>query len=431
MQEVNRIDVPGGPEVFVNFGATVDAAKGNKLPPLVIMHRDSDATKDPIAHVIFNVTDMTATVAAIKAAGGTMDGEPRPFRNTGIVIGIAVDPAGNRIELIQRAAAKWKRPAEAGHYVQTLIIKTPRTDTPRHRGTEAWKGCPRCLCALCIVIICSAIAVGQAQRPPRIAPVAKDQQTDEQRTIAAKYVSSEMPNAVATYLNHPALADHILPYEHYASADSTLPPRHRALVVLRTAWLTRSNYLWAHKAPVARRAGLTADELTRVAQGPDAKGWDAFEATVLRAADELHVDSFISDATWKALSARYDTNQLVDLVDAVGVMTLPRRRDQFARRRRRAERDRPSSFHHSCHGSGQANEPAARSTRRRAFPRSSRGTGRRNSASVSIRTAPVSVPRIVFVTFVRNPPADRLRGPNQSAHPQRHDAFRCGSARRC
>ena len=103
MQEVNRIDVPGGPEVFVNFGATVDAAKANKLPPVVIMHRDSDDTKDPIAHVIFNVTDMKATVAAIKAAGGSMTGEPRPFRDTGIVIGIAVDPAGNRIELIQRA----------------------------------------------------------------------------------------------------------------------------------------------------------------------------------------------------------------------------------------------------------------------------------------------------------------------------------------
>jgi predicted enzyme related to lactoylglutathione lyase len=51
--------------------------------------------------VIFNVTDMTATVAAIKAAGGTMQGDPRPFRDTGIVIGIAIDPVGNRIELIQ------------------------------------------------------------------------------------------------------------------------------------------------------------------------------------------------------------------------------------------------------------------------------------------------------------------------------------------
>ena len=105
MQEVNRIDVPGGPEIFVNFGATADQAKANKGMPIVIMHRDSDAAKDPIAHVILNVTDMNATVAAIKAAGGSLDGEPRPFRNTGIVIGIAFDPAGNRIELIQRPAA--------------------------------------------------------------------------------------------------------------------------------------------------------------------------------------------------------------------------------------------------------------------------------------------------------------------------------------
>jgi predicted enzyme related to lactoylglutathione lyase len=102
MQEVNRIDAPAGPEIFVNFGAIVDAAKANKSEPIVIMHRDSDDLKDPIAHVILNVKDMAATVAAIKAAGGSMAGDPRPFGKTGIVIGIAIDPAGNRLELIQR-----------------------------------------------------------------------------------------------------------------------------------------------------------------------------------------------------------------------------------------------------------------------------------------------------------------------------------------
>ena len=102
LQEVNRINGQGGPEIFVNFGATVDAAKANKAEPVVLMHRDSDDLKDPIPHIIFNVKDMTATVAAIKAAGGSMTGDPRPFGNTGIVIGIAIDPAGNRIELIQR-----------------------------------------------------------------------------------------------------------------------------------------------------------------------------------------------------------------------------------------------------------------------------------------------------------------------------------------
>lgn len=102
MQETNRIGAGAGPEIFVNFGATVDAAKANRSEPVVIMHRDSDDIKDPIPHIIFNVKDMTATVAAIKAAGGSMQGDPRPFGNTGVMIGIAIDPAGNRIELIQR-----------------------------------------------------------------------------------------------------------------------------------------------------------------------------------------------------------------------------------------------------------------------------------------------------------------------------------------
>jgi predicted enzyme related to lactoylglutathione lyase len=102
MQEVRRIAVGAQPEIFLNFGATTALATANTSLPLVIMHRDSDALKDPVAHVIFNVTDMTATVAAIKAAGGTMEGDPRPFGNNGPLIGMAVDPVGNKLELIQR-----------------------------------------------------------------------------------------------------------------------------------------------------------------------------------------------------------------------------------------------------------------------------------------------------------------------------------------
>ena len=83
MQEVNRVVNPGGTEVFVNFGETVEAAKANKNPLMILFHRDSDDVKDPIPHVIFSVKDMAATVAAVKAAGGTMTGEPRPFRNGG------------------------------------------------------------------------------------------------------------------------------------------------------------------------------------------------------------------------------------------------------------------------------------------------------------------------------------------------------------
>ena len=102
MQEVNRVVNPGGTEVFVNFGATVEAAKANKNPFIILFHRDSDDVKDAVPHLIFRVKDMAATVAAIKAAGGSMTGDPRPFGNGGTILGFAVDPAGNRIELIQR-----------------------------------------------------------------------------------------------------------------------------------------------------------------------------------------------------------------------------------------------------------------------------------------------------------------------------------------
>jgi predicted enzyme related to lactoylglutathione lyase len=103
-KEVNKLSLPGGQvELFFNVGDTVDAAKANKQAQIVIMHADATSTKDPVPHLIFNVTDMAATVAAVKAAGGAVDAEPRPFGNSGMVIGFATDPAGNRIEMIQAA----------------------------------------------------------------------------------------------------------------------------------------------------------------------------------------------------------------------------------------------------------------------------------------------------------------------------------------
>ena len=165
-------------------------------------------------------------------------------------------------------------------------------------------------------------ALGAQAPAPRLAPIVEAQRTDEQRMIAAEFAPNGMTNAVATMLAYPVLARRVFTHDRYIVNDSTLPPRHRALLGLRTAWLTRSSYLWAHRAAVAKRAGLADAELRRIAQGPDAPGWDPFEATLLRTADELHVDSIISDASWKALSARYDLPQMIDTIDTAGETTM-------------------------------------------------------------------------------------------------------------
>jgi predicted enzyme related to lactoylglutathione lyase len=99
MQEVQKI---GANEVMLNFGDSVATAKADPGAQIVIMHRESDDVTDTIAHIIFNVTDMKATAAAIVAAGGKMERAPFVFGTSGITIGLAVDPAGNHIEMLQQ-----------------------------------------------------------------------------------------------------------------------------------------------------------------------------------------------------------------------------------------------------------------------------------------------------------------------------------------
>jgi predicted enzyme related to lactoylglutathione lyase len=104
MQEIMRLDMPDIKEIMLNFGDTVEAAKANPSPWIVIMSRASNDIKDTVPHLVLYVTDMKAAAAAVKAAGGTVDGEPLAFGDTGMIVGFAVDPAGNRMELIQQKA---------------------------------------------------------------------------------------------------------------------------------------------------------------------------------------------------------------------------------------------------------------------------------------------------------------------------------------
>jgi alkylhydroperoxidase family enzyme len=158
---------------------------------------------------------------------------------------------------------------------------------------------------------------------PRLAPVPERAWTDAQRAIVARFgPAGRATNALRVYLHHPVLAENILPFEQYVSTESTLAPRHRELLILRTAWLSRSEYVWAQHAGHAGKAGITSAELTRIARGPDAPGWDPFEAVLLRAVDELFVDAFVGDRTWGALTARYDTRLAMDAVFTVAEFAM-------------------------------------------------------------------------------------------------------------
>ena len=153
---------------------------------------------------------------------------------------------------------------------------------------------------------------------PRLAPLPESQWTDVHKAVVTKYgVNGRVGNAPATLLHIPALAEAFLSFPAYLTRDSSLTPRHRSLLILRTAWLLNSDVLWAEQVPAARAAGITAADVRRVADGPDARGWSPFDATLLRLADQLFRNSFVNDAVYNALTAEYDVHHTMDAVMTV------------------------------------------------------------------------------------------------------------------
>ena len=156
---------------------------------------------------------------------------------------------------------------------------------------------------------------------PRVSPLPESAWTDEQRALVEKYAPDGNPgNSLKTLIRVPALADRFMPLLTYVTNDSTLSPRHRAMLILRTAWLTQNGYLWAAHASRAGESGLTADEVQRLAEGPG-DGWSAFEQVLIGLADELFRNASVTDRTWAGLSRMYDLPNLADAVVTVSEVT--------------------------------------------------------------------------------------------------------------
>jgi 4-carboxymuconolactone decarboxylase len=164
-------------------------------------------------------------------------------------------------------------------------------------------------------------ARGSSPRPaePRIPPLAEAEQEDQARELLSRAggPTAGATNIFATLVRHPGLYRRWLPFGGKLMAGR-LPDRDRELLILRTGWNCRSDYEWAQHERIARIVGITDDEIARVQAGPDARGWAPFDALLLRAADELHADACLSDATWTALAERYDEQQLIEVPMLVG-----------------------------------------------------------------------------------------------------------------
>jgi alkylhydroperoxidase family enzyme len=158
---------------------------------------------------------------------------------------------------------------------------------------------------------------------PRIAPLAESDWPEELRpTLEARppAVGARLGdnNIFATFARHQELFRAWLPFGGYLLRGGVLAPRERELLILRTGYNCGSEYEWGQHVRIAEAIGLERAEIMRVADGPDAEGWSAIDACLLRAADELHEQAKISEATWRELADGYDERGLLEIAMLVG-----------------------------------------------------------------------------------------------------------------
>jgi 4-carboxymuconolactone decarboxylase len=153
---------------------------------------------------------------------------------------------------------------------------------------------------------------------PRLSPLEPAQRTAEQRELLVGVWGDDVPNLFSTVARHPALFRAWMPFCMQLLAHSLFSPRERELLIIRTASLCGSVYELEHHLRLGAEVGLSVYDLAALNGQAHWHEWPPRERLLVAAADELHANHEISEATWRELSALLTTEQLVELPMLVG-----------------------------------------------------------------------------------------------------------------
>ena len=158
---------------------------------------------------------------------------------------------------------------------------------------------------------------------PRVAPLEDAEMTEDQREALKPMSADGRPlNIFRTLARAPKALTRFNEWGAYVlSRRNALPPREREILILRVGWLCKSGYEFTQHTRIGLNAGLSEAEIAAIKAGAGANSWSAADAALIRAADELVKDHFVSDATWKALGEHFDDKQRMDAVFTVGQYT--------------------------------------------------------------------------------------------------------------
>jgi 4-carboxymuconolactone decarboxylase len=164
-------------------------------------------------------------------------------------------------------------------------------------------------------------------RPPRLSALPAEERTkrqqellDEMSMVVVDGVRKprEDKPALEILLRHAELYKAHMEVAQKFLSDGEMSIRDRELAILRLAWLSQAPYEWGSHVKIAKRNGVTTEEIVRVIEGSSAPDWSKQDRAIVRAIEELHFDSMITDETWADIQDFYNDKKQIELVILAG-----------------------------------------------------------------------------------------------------------------
>ena len=156
----------------------------------------------------------------------------------------------------------------------------------------------------------------------RLPEVTRDAVTEELREAFDALVADSGgtvplgPGAVAAL--SPEMALRRRPLSNYVRWELTLPQHVQELAILATARQMDCAYVWNAHAPLARKAGVSAEVVDAMRDSSPLPAMAADESAVVAFVTEMLTAHRVSQEAYDAALAQFGTRQTVDIVALVG-----------------------------------------------------------------------------------------------------------------
>lgn len=125
-------------------------------------------------------------------------------------------------------------------------------------------------------------------------------------------------NVFRAMLHNPAAAGALANLLGTLLFRGKLDPRVRELVVLRSGWRSASEYEFCQHVQVAKRLGMSEQEILGVREPGACSAYSALDRAVIKMTDELLDTAHVSPETWSVIEKSFTPEHQVELLLAAG-----------------------------------------------------------------------------------------------------------------